>query len=199
MREAERRYYERRAPEYDDWYLGRALFADYERPGWDEELDALVGLLESLPPRRVLDVACGTGFLTQHLEGEVTGIDQSEEMLEVARERSPNTTFLRADGLALPFSDESFDLVFTAHFYGHLREPDRGRFLAEARRVAPELLVVDTALRPGVAAEELQERVLGDGSRHEVYKRYFTPEVLADELGGGRVLQAGSWFVAVAA
>jgi hypothetical protein len=29
-----REYYDRRAPEYDDWYLGRGLFAVRDRPGW---------------------------------------------------------------------------------------------------------------------------------------------------------------------
>ena len=45
--------------------------------------------------------------------------------------------------------------------------------------------------------EEHQERILKDGSRWEVYKRYFTPEGLAVELGGGETLFAGRWFVAV--
>jgi hypothetical protein len=65
--------------------------------------------------------------------------------------------------------------------------------------VAPELVVVDSALRDGVAAEEWQERVLNDGSRHRVYKRYFTGPGLAAELGGGAVVHEGRWFVAVQA
>ena len=199
MRAAERRYYDRRAPEYDDWYLGRGRFAGLERPGWGEEFAELVGVLRSLPPARVLDVACGTGFLTRHLRGRVTGVDQSEAMLEIARRRSPRSEFARANGLALPFADGSFDRVLTAHFYGHLQTEDRDRFLTEARRVARELVVVDAALRPGVEAEEMQKRFLDDGSRHIVYKRYFTPDGLAAELGGGQVLLAGAWFVVVAA
>jgi demethylmenaquinone methyltransferase/2-methoxy-6-polyprenyl-1,4-benzoquinol methylase len=43
----------------------------------------------------------------------------------------------------------------------------------------------------------MQERVLQDGSRHTVYKRYFTATQLVSELGGARVLHAGQWFVAV--
>ena len=35
-------YYERRAPEYDDWYLGLGLFRERERPGWTEELAEVV-------------------------------------------------------------------------------------------------------------------------------------------------------------
>jgi hypothetical protein len=41
--------------------------------------------------------------------------------------------------------------------------------------------------------------VLLDGSRHTVYKRYFTPSQLAAEVGGARVLHAGRWFVAAIA
>ena len=86
----------------------------------------------------------------------------------------------------------------SGHFYGHLRPLERRAFLREARRVAPELVVVDSALREGVEPEETQERSLSDGSRWRVYKRYFDPAALAEELGGGRVLWAGRWFVAVA-
>ena len=190
-------YYERRASEYDDWYLGRGRFADRDRPGWSEELDELRRALRALPPARTLDVACGTGFLTRHLPGEVVGLDQSESMLEEARRQAPSATFATGDALELPFPDGSFERVFTAHFYGHLDEADRLRFLGEARRVATELVVVDSALRPDVEPEELQERILDDGSRWEVYKRYFTPAGLADELGGGSTLLDGRWFVAV--
>ena len=75
----------------------------------------------------------------------------------------------------------------------------RERFLAEARRVAPELVVLDSAWRADVEREELQERLLRDGSRWNVYKRYFDPDQLAEELGGGRTVFAGRWFVVVAA
>jgi len=190
-------YYDRRAPEYDDWWLGTGLHADRDRPGWEEEVEALLGALAALPPARTLDVACGTGFLTRHLPGEVVGLDQSGSMLEIARARVPDAVFVRGDAIELPFPDKAFERVFTGHFYGHLEEAERQRFLAEARRVASELVVVDSALREEVEPVEVQERVLKDGSRWEVYKRYFTAEGLARELGGGRVVHAGRWFVAV--
>ncbi len=190
-------YYDRRAPEYDDWYLGTGLFADRDRPGWQEELENLERAIVGLPPARVLDVACGTGFLTRHLRGEVTGLDQSERMLEIARERMPDGTFVCGDAFALPFSNDSFERVFTGHFYGHLYTPQREAFLEEARRVADRLVVVDAALREDVEREQVQERVLSDGSRHEVYKRFFDAEEFADELGRGKVLFSGRWFVMV--
>jgi demethylmenaquinone methyltransferase/2-methoxy-6-polyprenyl-1,4-benzoquinol methylase len=192
-------YYEKRAREYDDWYLGTGLFAERNRPGWAEELARLVAAIAALPAARTLDVACGTGFLTRHLAGELTLLDQSEAMLEIASERVPGAEVVRSDAPPLPFADGAFERVFTGHFYGHLDAGQRELFVAEARRVADELVVVDSALRDEVEPEEWQERVLSDGSRHEVYKRYFTAEGLAAELGGGDVVHAGRWFVAVRA
>ena len=190
-------YYERRASEYDDWWLGTGLHAGRDRPGWHESVAALTQTLGALPPATTLDVACGTGFLTQPLPGTTVGLDQSESMLGIARERLPDSTFVQGNVPEIPFPDSSFERLFTSFFYGHLEEEDRIAFLNEARRVAAELVVVDSALREDVDAEERQERILNDGSRWEVYKRYFEPEALAHELGGGETVFAGRWFVAV--
>jgi len=190
-------YYDRRAREYDDWVYGTGLFADRHRPAWHEERSRLEDSVRGLRPARTLDVACGTGWLTQHLRGEITGLDASEAMREIAQERVPEGQFVVGDALALPFGDRSFDRVLTGHFYGHLEEEARVRFLSEARRVARELVVVDSALHDGVEPVEWQERVLNDGSRWEVYKRYFDAEELARELGGGEPIFEGRWFVAV--
>ncbi len=192
-------YYDARAPEYDDWWNGTGLFMERERPGWERERDELLAVLTGLEPARTLDVACGTGYLTRHLPGAVTGLDGSEAMLEIAAARVPDAAFVQADALRLPFADGVFDRLFTSHFYGHLEESEQSRFLAEARRVAGELVVVDSALREDVEPEEHQERVLDDGSRWTVFKRYFTAPGLAAELGGGETLHAGRWFVAVRA
>jgi ubiquinone/menaquinone biosynthesis C-methylase UbiE len=190
-------YYDARAPEYDEWYEGSGRFAERERPAWHEMVDALAEMLRGLPAARTLDVACGTAYATRWLPGEITGLDQSARMLAVAARRLPQARFVRGDALRLPFPDRAFERVTAMHFYGHLEGGDRERFVREARRVGGELVVVDSALREDVQAEEWQERVLNDGSRWTVYKRYFTPEVLLDELGGGETLFAGRWFVAV--
>jgi ubiquinone/menaquinone biosynthesis C-methylase UbiE len=192
-------YYQARAREYDDWWLGLGLYADRERPGWEEELDQLREAISSLPPVRTLDVACGTGFLTLHLRGDVVGLDQSDAMLDIARAQAPSATFVQGDALDLPFADASFDRVFTTYFYCHLEERERLRFVAEARRVAAELVVVGSIRRDGVPPERWEERTLKDGSTWTVYKRFFEPGALAAELGGGEVVHAGDWFVMVRA
>jgi SAM-dependent methyltransferase len=194
-----RDYYEQRAPEYDDWWEGTGLFAARERPGWHDEVAALVETLRRLPPARTLDLACGTGFLTRHLPGEVTGLDASAAMLAIARGRIPGARVVQGDALDPPFADGAFERVASGHFYGHLERPERARFLAAARRLAPELLLVDSARREDVPAERIDPRVLTDGSRHAVFKRWFEPGELVAELGGGEVVHAGRWFVAVLA
>jgi SAM-dependent methyltransferase len=188
-------YYHARAREYDDWWLQRGLYEPRTSPAWQAERDAAFAAIQALPTKRTLDVACGTGFVTRFLGDDVVGLDQSDEMLAVAAEQAPNATYIQGDALELPFEDGSFQRVFTSHFYGHLEEGDRERFLAEARRLAPELVVFDAALHDGEPRFEWQERVLTDGSRWSVYKRFFTGAGLLAELGGGDILFEGRWFV----
>ncbi len=192
-------YYDARAREYDDWIHGLGLYADRERPGWEKELSALERTLQSLPPARTLDVAAGSGYFTRFLPGHVVAFDQSANMIAVASERETAAEYVVGDAFELPFEDASFERVFTGHFYGHLDDEERQRFVTEARRVAPELVVLDSAWREGVEHEEWQERILLDGSRWQVFKRYFDPDDLAAELGGGRTVFAGTWFVVVQA
>jgi ubiquinone/menaquinone biosynthesis C-methylase UbiE len=122
------------------------------------------------------------------------GLDQSPAMVARAQHRLPGGIAVLGDALALPFADGAFDRVVTGHFYGHLDGAERGRFLAEVSRVAGELVVVDTARRAGVEPERWEERVLNDGSRHRVFKRYLSGAQLAAELGAETLFE-GSWFV----
>jgi ubiquinone/menaquinone biosynthesis C-methylase UbiE len=191
-------YYDRRAPEYDDWWLGQGLFAERNRPGWDEEREQLADVIAELPAVRTLDVACGTGFLTKHLPGEVVALDQSAQMLAHARAQAPNASFVHGDALSLPFDDGAFERAFTSFFYCHLEEDERRGFVSEARRVASELVVVASIRRGQDLPVRWDDRVLNDGSRWTVYKRVFDGADLADELGG-EILFQGRWFLVVRA
>lgn len=186
-----REYYDRLAPEYEENAAAREEAA--------EDLPGLLQEISLLPPARVLDVACGPGLLTRHLGAEVTGLDGSEAMLEIARGRVPWAEFVRGDALRMPFADRSFERVFASFFYGLLPLADRGRFLAEARRVGDELVLVEPTpeWETNGRTEAWERRTLSDGSRYEIYRRYFTTEALAEELGG-RILFAGRWVVMAA-
>jgi SAM-dependent methyltransferase len=183
-----KQYYDRLASEYEEHEAYR------EEPS--EDLPGILHALSLLPPAKVLDVACGTGLLTRHLGPEVTGLDQSGAMLEVARGRVPWAEFVRGDAFRMPFADHAFDRVFASFFYGLLPFEDRGRFLEEARRVGDELILVEPTPEwvPSGRAEGWEERGLSDGSRYEIYRRYFTADTFAEELDG-RILFAGRWMV----
>jgi ubiquinone/menaquinone biosynthesis C-methylase UbiE len=120
-------------------------------------------------------------------------------MLAIASSRIAGATFVQGDALALPFPDDSFDRVVSGHFYGHLDDHQRIAFLREARRVAPELVLVDASRSHSPVDEEWSERHLKDGTVWEVFKRWFEPEALLTEVGDadGDVLHAGHWFVVV--
>ncbi|MFD4988484.1 methyltransferase domain-containing protein [Streptomyces sp. NPDC058374] len=101
----------------------------------------LLGALE--PHHRVLDVGCGPGTITADLaalvpDGHVTGIDNADEILDAARSTATgrsltNTAFRTGDAQALPFADDSFDVVHAHQVLQHLGDPVGA--LREMRRV----------------------------------------------------------------
>lgn len=121
---------------------------------------------------RAVDVACGSGALTRELaamtgvNGDVTGIDLSERMLEQARQRpaaagAAASSYLVADAMDLPLPDASVDAATIA--FGLRNVPDYGRCLREMLRVT----------RPG--------------------GRIVVLEIATPERGIGRLL-AATWF-----
>ena len=192
-------HFDERATEYDEWWLGTGRFAERERPGWSAEVEQLIGIVRALPPARVLDVGCGTGFLTQHLRGELVALDQSARMVEIAAARMPHARVLQGDVAPLPFDDGDFDRVFASHFLHHLSPDERAAFIVEAHRVGRELVVVEDVRHADAHAEKSHERAGNDGSRHHPHRHSFTAAELSTELGAGRVLHEGRWFMVVAA
>jgi len=98
----------------------------------------LVSRVEAGPGDEVLDVATGTGAVARELLRQkgcaVVGVDQSPEMLAVARERLPATVKLvEASAEHLPFEDASFDALTVTYLLRYVDDP--GATLAELARV----------------------------------------------------------------
>ncbi|MBM4009237.1 MAG: bifunctional demethylmenaquinone methyltransferase/2-methoxy-6-polyprenyl-1,4-benzoquinol methylase UbiE [Planctomycetes bacterium] len=103
-----------------------------------------VRLVEPIPGSRVLDVACGTGDLTEAFAragaAEVIGLDYTAAMLDHARMKAAkaggtvaNIRYLQGDAQSLPFADASFDIVSIAFGIRNVADPSKA--LAEFRRV----------------------------------------------------------------
>ncbi len=99
----------------------------------------------------ILDVPIGTGRLARSLAVEgysVTGIDVSDQMLARAAERlsdmatTETPRLVQGDAEALPFPDDSFDLVISLRLLGHLPPPARMRALREFHRVSRGHVIV---------------------------------------------------------
>jgi malonyl-CoA O-methyltransferase len=105
-----------------------------------------------LKPQTVLDVGCGSGRALEALHrhyprARLLGIDRSLNMLEVARRRNEQARFLQCDAAALPFGDQSVDLIFA-----NLTLPwaDPQRLLSEfARLLTPQGLLLLSTTGPG--------------------------------------------------
>jgi ubiquinone/menaquinone biosynthesis C-methylase UbiE len=119
---------------------GYAQWAEsYDEPGnalIDMEQPVVREILDGLPRGVALDAACGTGRHSEYLASlghEVMGVDESPEMLAVARNKVPGAEFHEANLRELPLPDDSVDLVVCALALMHV--PDLARALAELVRV----------------------------------------------------------------
>lgn len=143
----------RRGGEYERWIGGRDLHSAVIRwvmtaPGQWAVNSPLMKLPENLALRREqrwLDIGCGRGTLLRLVDQRVgfetppTGVDFSMEALRLARQdaRQHRHELRLAGGTAtaLPFQDQSFDLITCGYLIKHLTDAELDRFLGEVRRV----------------------------------------------------------------
>src|SRR5205085_1416194 len=135
----------------------------------------LVRRLPVRPRGDVLELACGTGIITERLRERIDGnfrivaTDVSDAMLAYARNKVKGKIDWRlADAAALPFKDETFGAVVCA--FGVMFVPEKAKLFGEARRVLLEggtLLFnvwdgIEANLQAKVAAEVIEEMFAGD-------------------------------------
>jgi demethylmenaquinone methyltransferase/2-methoxy-6-polyprenyl-1,4-benzoquinol methylase len=191
-------YYRQRAPYYE---------RVYHKPERQEDLKRLREMVVgTFAGKKVLDVACGTGYWTEIIADSaksIVGIDFNEEVLEVARTKAipeSKARFLRGDAYALPELAQEFDAGMVGFWWSHVPKAKLLGFLAGLhRRVKPgaTVMVFDNAFvhgsstplsrkdsdgnpvsRPDADGNTYQERVLDDGSTHQIVKNFPTEEEL---------------------
>ena len=87
---------------------------------------------------KILDICCGTGDMTEFLQkkypnANITGIDFSKNMLDIAKKRLRNINFIEHDVTELPFENETFDLCVIS--FGLRNVNDLKKVLREIHRV----------------------------------------------------------------
>ncbi len=126
--------FNRWAGDYDQHWMQRVIFEPVQRT-------VLKLAAEQVPdPVAILDVGCGTGRLLGLAQGrfpgaKLAGVDAAIEMVRQAQTSNPGgmMRFQQAMAEELPFSNASFDLVFSTMTFHHWA--DQGRGIAEIARV----------------------------------------------------------------
>ncbi|MEJ0007715.1 MAG: class I SAM-dependent methyltransferase [Steroidobacteraceae bacterium] len=174
-------YYAARATEYDDIYRKPERQADLRKiEGW-------------LPPlftnRRVLEVACGTGYWTQFIApvaDHVVALDTSAEVIEIAKTRVPirRVTFHVADAYQLPTGLGICTAAFAGFWFSHVPKGRRREFLRglnASLATGATVILLDNRYVSGSSSalsdvdsdgNTFQVRKLKDGSTHRVLKNF---------------------------
>lgn len=156
-------------------------------PYWGEHAARYRFALERVEGKRVLDIACGTGYgigLLQQTARSVCGVDVDKEAAAQARrECGENSAVILGDGLRLPFEDASFDVVTSFETIEHIN--DRPGFLRELGRI----LTAEGSLLISTPNAHYTRPVNGKPSNpFHIYE--YTPEEFAEELKGEFIVHA---------
>jgi len=78
------------------------------------EKDIINSLIKKIPTTEILELGCGTGHWTDYFSKkgfEITAIDSSKTMLDIAKSKDINAKFMIANAQNIPFEDESFQII----------------------------------------------------------------------------------------
>ena len=180
-------YYAKRAAEYERIYA---------RPERQEQLRTLEARVRKmLTGRKVLELACGTGYWTDVFAPQaasVTALDFNEEVLEIARNKKnvAKVSFVRGSAYELPDFGREHDALFAGFWWSHVPLERLDGFLKDvSSRVKPGALIafmdntyVEGSSTPVSRKDALgntyQARKLDNGSTHEVLKNFFSESEL---------------------
>lgn len=136
----EKRREEKKRKENLWFFNGWASWYDYSIGFWMEYVQRkIVDLLDIGARDYILDASCGTGELLKYLQktvplAKLQGLDLSPKMLQVAEKKLRKEVTLKlGDVEDIPFSNGSFDIVFSTEAFHHYLHPPK--VLQEFRRI----------------------------------------------------------------
>lgn len=156
------------------------------------QADVLADMLGPVQGRRVLDVGTGTGraaLLLASAGAQVTGVDASDEMLAIARERARETgtrvTFQVGDAHHLEFASRSFDIAVSLRVLMHT--PRWRQCVAELCRVADRGIILDYPSATSTALIQSAGRKIRHalGGHTEPYRVFHDSQIRQALAAGG--------------
>jgi ubiquinone/menaquinone biosynthesis C-methylase UbiE len=186
------RYYARRAAEYEKIFDKPERQADLAR--------MRVDIPRLFTNRKVLEIACGTGYWTPLIAEQAESVlatDYNEETLSIAKTktyRKSNVRFERADAYALPAWPQRFTACYGGFWWSHVPLGRIDSFLQGLGRVlenGARVVFMDNRYVEGSSTplsrtdtdgNTYQTRPLADGSSHEILKNFPAPQALQARL-----------------
>ena len=136
--------------------------------------------------KSILDIGCGTGYLSalakENFAGaQVAGLDFSSGMIVQAQAKHQGIDFVLADARQMPFSDASFDLIFSNFAFQWL--PDLAEGFREARRVLTDNGGMYVNLFGVKTCEELFHSLEQTGFQGDDLNRFAAGSEIIEQLG----------------
>lgn len=127
---------------------------EYPFDGYYEVLSYVYNSVDEKKSKNILDIGFGTGALTNKLYqdgGNVFGMDFSQNMIDIAKEKMPNGVFVKQDfnlGVAKEFQNIKFDYIISSYAIHHLDNDKKVEFIGELKNLLKEdgkIIIADVA------------------------------------------------------
>lgn len=181
-------YYNERAGEYDEVYLGKGTIIP--RPElYKNDAVRVSEFVSTFGKGHLIDIGCGTGFWLPYYHKNcelITLLDSSVNMIEECKRRAAGLNillkclFVHGDFFSNKF-ESTFDSVVIGHLLCHFETEQEHQFFEKLKQIISlkaQILIIDSLwndTRKGYRSKEgLQERILKSGKKFKVFKRYYS-------------------------
>lgn len=181
------KYYSKRAKEYEKIYYRTDPLRQ------DEQNKISKKIKELFEDKKVLEVACGTGYWTTYLSEtakEITAIDNSTEVIKIAKKKKYRCPvyFKKCDAYHLPFKINSFEGSLVNFWFSHIPKEKIKPFLDNLHSVLLNnsvVFIADNVFNENIGGKLVKDsrsnntykiRVLEDGEQYKVLKNYYSEQ-----------------------
>lgn len=187
-------YYNIKAASFDNYWNKTLYFKNNENDLLFMERDKIDTVAKLFGKGSCIDLGCGTSHWLSFYHNnctQVTLVDQSENMLEISKEKSKlllnkETTFsfVKSDIFDLKIETNKFDSLLVGNLLGHLTDSMITALFVKINLLLKEngsIFISDSLLHPGIKIEGIESNTQireAAGKEFKIYKRYFTKEFI---------------------